>query len=98
MLEVDEISGSADGARSGFQGSAEVEEYPTGNPTADEIMARLKQHRQVDNSDIEVTVEKNGRVTLKGFVKNSNVKRQAEEAIADVLSVSEIRNQIKVKS
>ena len=98
VFEVDEILGSTDEARSGFQGSAEVEEYPTGNPTADEIMARLKQHRQVDNSDIEVTVEKNGRVTLKGFVKSSNVKRQAEEAIASVLSVSEIRNQIKVKS
>ena len=96
VLEVDETP-YADEARTGFQDSA-VEEYPTGNPTADEIMARLKQHRQVDNSDIEVTVENNGRVTLKGFVENSGVKRQAEEAIAGILSVSEIRNQIKVKA
>ena len=95
VREVNETS-YANEARTGFQNSA-VEEYPTGNPTADEIMARLKQHRQVDNSDIEVTVENNGRVTLKGFVENSGVKRQAEEAIAGVLSVSEIRNQIKVK-
>ena len=76
----------------------EAEESPTGNPTADEIMARLKEHRQVDDSDIEVTVEKNGRVTLKGTVDNKDVKQRAEKAVAGVLSVGQVRNQLKVKS
>ncbi len=77
---------------------AETEESPTGDPVADEVMTRLKEHRQVDDSDIEVTVEKNGRVTLKGVVDSKDIKQRAEKAVAGVLSVSQVRNQLKVKS
>ncbi len=77
---------------------AETEESPTGDPVADEVMMRLKEHKQIDNSDIEVTVEKNGRVTLKGTVDSKDIKQRAEKAVAGVLSVSQVRNQLKVKS
>lgn len=77
-------------------GTSVAEDESSAKATANEVMSRLKQYRQVDRSDIEVTVEKNGRVTLKGTVDNEDIKRQAQEAVGDVLSVSELRNQLRV--
>ena len=70
----------------------------SGNPTADKINERLKQHGQIDASDIDVTVEENGRVTLDGQVDSEETKQLVRETIKGILSISQIRNRLEVTS
>lgn len=61
----------------------------------EEIETLLRQHRQVDASDIEVTV-KDGVATLSGKVSSPLDQRTAEEITKIVLGVVKVNNQLNI--
>lgn len=63
----------------------------------EEISEQLKQHGDVDASDIEIEVSE-GVVTLKGEVSDRNEKRCAEDCAANVSGVEDVTNQLRVRS
>lgn len=62
----------------------------------EEICERLKQHADLDASEIEVQV-KGGTVTLTGTVADRAEKRMAEDAIDDISGVADVNNQVRVR-
>ena len=62
----------------------------------EEICERLKQHADLDASEIEVQV-KAGTVTLTGTVSERAEKRMAEDAIDDISGVADVNNQVRVR-
>jgi hypothetical protein len=62
----------------------------------EEICERLKQHADLDASEIEVQV-KSGTVTLTGTVSERAEKRMAEDAIDDISGVTDVNNQVRVR-
>lgn len=63
----------------------------------EEICDALTSDHNVDASEIDVEVE-DGVVTLKGTVEDRKMKRCAEDCIADLQGVDDVRNEIQVKS
>lgn len=63
----------------------------------DEICDLLTTHYDIDASELEVEV-KEGVVTLGGAVESRRTKRLAEDLVADMNGVKDVRNQIKVLS
>ncbi len=63
----------------------------------EEVNERLKGDRDLDASDIEVSVE-SGVVTLSGNVSDRRSKRMAEECCDDISGVDDVTNQIRVKA
>ncbi len=63
----------------------------------DEICDLLTTHYDIDASELEVEV-KEGVVTLGGAVESRRIKRLAEDLVADMNGVKDVRNQIKVLS
>jgi hypothetical protein len=63
----------------------------------EDVSERLKEHGEIDASDIEVEVS-SGTVTLSGEVRNRREKRLAEDAIEGVSGVEDVTNQLRVRS
>lgn len=63
----------------------------------DEVCELLTSHYDIDASEIEVEV-KDGVVTLGGAVESRRVKRLAEDVVADLNGVQDVRNQLRVLS
>lgn len=63
----------------------------------DEVSDRLSDDHWLDASDIEVRVE-NGEVTLSGTVTDRDSKRRAERLAESCSGVSDVQNNIKVRS
>lgn len=63
----------------------------------DEVNDALTQDSATDASDIQVSVS-DGEVTLKGTVENRNMKRSAEDCIESLSGVTQVHNQLRVKS
>jgi osmotically-inducible protein OsmY len=63
----------------------------------EEVNEALARHPEIDASEIEVKVQ-GGEVTLTGTVTERRAKRQAEDVVERVFGVSEVQNQIRVKS
>ena len=63
----------------------------------DDACEALYRNTEVDASDIEVFVD-HGRVTLKGIVKTRNQKKMAERAVVNLAGVSDVFNEISLKS
>lgn len=63
----------------------------------DEVCDLLTTHYDIDASELEVEV-KEGVVTLGGAVESRRIKRLAEDLVADMNGVKDVRNQIKVLS
>ena len=61
----------------------------------DEVCDLLTSHYDIDASEIEVEV-KEGIVTLNGTVESRRTKRLAEDVVADMNGVKDVRNQIRV--
>jgi len=63
----------------------------------EDVCQRLTDDPHVDASDIEVSV-KEGEVTLTGTVQDRQMKRAAEDAIAELSGVRDVHNQIRIQS
>ncbi len=61
----------------------------------EEVCEALARHPEVNASDIEVRVT-DGHVTLSGTVENRLMKRQAEDAIAEVYGVEDVRVELSI--
>lgn len=86
--------------RRDFNGKNHFGKGPKGYRRSDErikeeVCEALWHDQQVDASEIEVKVE-NATVTLEGKVETRQTKRMAEEVIADIPGIEDIRNQITV--
>lgn len=74
---------------------------PRGYRRSDEIIREdvseaLYRNSEVDASDIEVFVA-DGRVTLKGTVKDRRQKKMAESAIEDLAGVDDVYNELRLE-
>jgi osmotically-inducible protein OsmY len=63
---------------------------------AEDVNERLTWHPDLDATDIEVRVA-NGEVTLGGIVEDRRAKRLAEDIVEDVVGVSDVHNELKVR-
>lgn len=63
----------------------------------DEVCDVLTTHYDIDASEIEVEV-KDGTVTLTGTVEDRHTKRMAEDVVADMNGVQDVRNNLRVLS
>ena len=63
---------------------------------AEDVNERLTWHPDIDASDIEVRVA-SGEVTLSGIVEDRRAKRLAEDIVEDVVGVSDVHNELKVR-
>ncbi|PWL16561.1 hypothetical protein DKP76_16415 [Falsochrobactrum shanghaiense] len=98
---------SSEGARSGTQrysvsGGQHRGKGPKGYTRSDErikedVCDALMDDADLDASDIEVSVKK-GEVTLQGQVEKRSDKRRAEECAEACLGVSDVQNNIKIRS
>jgi osmotically-inducible protein OsmY len=94
-------STSAFGRRRREQGPF-VGKGPKGYRRSDErikenVSDELMDHPEIDASEIEVEVQ-NGEVTLKGEVRSRYEKRLAEDCVEQCSGVSDVTNQLKVRS
>jgi osmotically-inducible protein OsmY len=64
---------------------------------AEDVNVCLYEHPDIDATDIEVQV-KNCEVTLSGSVASRAMKRMAEDCIEQIRGVSDVTNQLKVRS
>ncbi len=62
----------------------------------EDVCDRIMQHRDVDASDVEVTVS-GGEVTLAGTVGDRWSKRLIEDLAEDVLGVDDVHNRLTVR-
>ena len=63
----------------------------------DEVCELLTSHYDIDASEIEVEV-KDGVVTLGGAVESRRTKRMAEDVVADMNGVQDVRNNLRILS
>ncbi|WPU66965.1 BON domain-containing protein [Peredibacter starrii] len=61
----------------------------------EDVSEALYRNSEVDASEIEVFVA-DGRVTLKGTVKDRNQKREAESAIENLVGVDDVFNELRI--
>lgn len=78
---------------SGKIGPSAAEIYRSDQQIESEVKDLLDASDEIDASEINVTVQQ-GRVTLKGIVKNSAEKNAAERIASDALGVTEIKNKL----
>ena len=64
----------------------------------EDIIQRLTQHGQVNAANIQVEVNDNCEVTLKGEVDDRQSKRLAEDMAESVWGINDVHNQLKVRS
>jgi hypothetical protein len=64
----------------------------------EQVCDRLEENGELDASEIEVKMEQDGTVTLTGSVENRYMKRIAEDIAGSVTGVSDVSNQLKVRS
>jgi osmotically-inducible protein OsmY len=62
----------------------------------EEVSECLTEHHMIDASDIEVSVM-NGEITLKGTVRDRQMKRLSEDAVENLSGVKEVHNQLRVQ-
>ncbi len=63
----------------------------------DEVCGLLTQHGYIDARDIEVSVQQ-GEVTLKGTVDSRMTKRMAEDVADSVYGVTDVHNELHIRS
>ena len=61
-----------------------------------DIVELLNLNDEVNAEDIEVIVDENGIVTLKGRVSDETAKEEAEQTAIEVLGVMGVRNELVV--
>src|SRR4030095_2408370 len=64
----------------------------------EQVCDLLEDNGELDASDIEVRVDEDGTVTLTGTVVSRRMKRVAEDLAGSVTGISDVSNQIKVRS
>ncbi len=89
--------GSHDEAKRGLHAGKGPKDYRRSDERIKEdVSERLKDHHDIDASDIEVEVS-SGTVTLSGEVSNRREKRLAEDAIEGVPGIEDVTNQLRLR-
>ncbi len=64
----------------------------------EEVNEALTRHAEIDASEIEVEVNEEGQVVLKGTVESRSIKRLAEDVVESCAGVQNVRNELKIQS
>jgi osmotically-inducible protein OsmY len=93
--EFERSRGSATRGQGQHRGKGPKGYRRTDERVREDISERLKDHDEIDASEIEVEVA-NGEVTLKGEVADRHEKWMAEECAYQVSGVGEVNNQLRL--
>ena len=97
MRRSDIDHGFGNHQRRGFSGRGPKNWERTDEKIKNDVCESLYHSPVIDASDIDVHV-KDGEVTLKGWVNNRDEKKEAENCIDDILGVSDIFNELHLRS
>jgi osmotically-inducible protein OsmY len=59
------------------------------------IFEALRDHPEIDSSDVEISVEEDGDITVRGTVANAESRHLIERTLGTVHAVKSVRNELR---